>query len=107
MEDSRLKKIENDVLLATTSVTHQKESVENIYGGRTKCTLTQGICRCFIYVILHDVYGLSWRNISSKTGRSVQAIRKKAYACRNLTRYDVLFISVYNRLRAEYGDFCY
>lgn len=66
----------------------------NLYDVAGKCTSAVSICRQFVFLLLHDRFGISYRRLSVMTGMRVTSIMRCARKARSLKLID----SIYNTI---------
>ena len=67
--------------------------VSELYSGKTKTMLVVSVARSLTFVVLHDIYGITYRRIATRANMSEKAVMKSVAKARMYRFSD----SIYNR----------
>ena len=86
-------KVETVCCKCASRTTGNKVDVSEMYIGKTKTSLVVSVARSLTFVVLHDIYGITYRRIATRANMSEKAVMKSVAKARMYRFSD----SIYNR----------
>ena len=76
-------------------------NVSELYSGKTKTMLVVSVARSPTFVILHDIYGITYRRIATRANMSEKAVMKSVAKARMYRFSDPVYNRAYELIMTE------
>ena len=76
-------------------------NVSELYSGKTKTMLVVSVARSLTFVVLHDIYGITYRRIATRANMSEKAVMKSVAKARMYRFSDPVYNRAYKLINQE------
>ena len=76
-------------------------NVSELYSGKTKTMLVVSVARSLTFVVLHDIYGITYRRIARRANMSEKAVMKSVAKARIYRFSDPVYNRAYELIMTE------
>lgn len=94
-------KVETVCCKCASRTTGNKVDVTEMYIGKTKTSLVVSVARSLTFVVLHDIYGITYRRIAARADMSEKAVMKSVAKARIYRFSDPVYNRAYELIIAE------
>ena len=81
--------------------TGRSVNVSELYSGKTKTMLVVSVARSLTFVVLHDIYGITYRRIATRANMSEKAVMKSVAKARMYRFSDPIYNRAYKLINQE------
>ena len=81
--------------------TDRSFNVSELYSGKTKTMLVVSVARSLTFVVLHDIYGITYRRIATRANMSEKAVMKSVAKARMYRFSDPIYNRAYKLIMKE------
>ena len=86
---------------SSMEATGRSSNASEIYSGKTKTMLVVSVARSLTFVILHDIYGITYRRIATRANMSEKAVMKSVAKARMYRFSDPIYNRAYKLINQE------
>ena len=94
-------KVETVCCKCASRTTGNKVDVSEMYIGKTKTSLVVSVARSLTFVVLHDIYGITYRRIAARANMSEKAVMKSVAKARMYRFSDPVYNRAYKLINQE------
>ena len=94
-------KVETVCCKCASRTTGNKVDVSEMYIGKTKTSLVVSVARSLTFVVLHDIYGITYRRIAARANMSEKAVMKSVAKARTYRFSDPIYNRAYKLINQE------
>ena len=94
-------KVETVCCKCASRTTGNKVDVTEMYIGKTKTMLVVSVARSLTFVVLHDIYGITYRRIAARADMSEKAVMKSVAKARTYRFSDPIYNRAYKLINQE------
>ena len=76
---------------------------ENVYKGSTRVPLCVSVARQFCYLVMHDMYHVSYSKIAKRSEHSTRSVIAGVAKARELLFIDEIYKAIYSLIRERLG----
>lgn len=94
-------KVESVCCKCAAAITGKEVDVSEIYFGKTKTSLVISVARSLALMIMHDIYGITYRKIARRANMSEKAVMKSVAKARRFRFSDDVYNRTYELITKE------
>ena len=94
-------RVEQAACRCASNTTGRELSADEIYSGKTKTMLVVSVARSLTFVVLHDIYGITYRRIATRANMSEKAVMKSVAKARMYRFSDTIYNRAYKLINQE------
>lgn len=94
-------KVETVCCKCASRTTGNKVDVSEMYIGKTKTSLVVSVARSLALMIMHDIYGITYRRIATRANMSEKAVMKSVAKARMYRFSDPVYNRAYKLINQE------
>ena len=94
-------KVETVCCKCASRTTGNKVDVSEMYIGKTKTSLVVSVARSLALMIMHDIYGITYRRIATRANMSEKAVMKSVAKARMYRFSDPIYNRAYKLIMKE------